>query len=160
MESNRIGKELSAQFERTHQMLIKTIESYQGPAWVVGKENYLVPARLAYHLVETIEYYLSDVSSEEFSWGGRFGGDWEGMPALDLPGQKEMIEYLGEMMTELRKQLSAQKDETFLAENLTFPWTGKTKLGHILYVMRHSLHHHGELCALLYESGCKEVNWR
>ena len=102
MESKKIGNELSAQFERTHQMLAKTIESYQGSAWVEGKENYLVPARLAYHLVETIEYYLSDASSEEFSWGGRFGGDWEGMPASDLPGQKEMIEYLGGIVHQLR----------------------------------------------------------
>jgi uncharacterized damage-inducible protein DinB len=39
-----------------------------------------------------------------------------------------------------------------MATNETFPWAGKTKTGLVLFLMRHSVYHLGELSSLLNES--------
>jgi hypothetical protein len=39
-----------------------------------------------------------------------------------------------------------------MSTNEAFPWAGKIKLGLVLFLMRHSLYHLGELSCLLNES--------
>ena len=36
--------------------------------------------------------------------------------------------------------------------NETFPWAGKTKLGVVIFLLRHTTYHLGELSSLLNES--------
>ena len=52
-------------------------------------------------------------------------------------------------------------DMDFTAENRTFEWAGKTKLGVALFLLRHMLYHLGELGSMLNESkqGVAEDNW-
>ena len=38
------------------------------------------------------------------------------------------------------------------AENKPFEWAGETKLGVVIFLLRHSLYHIGELSSLLNES--------
>jgi hypothetical protein len=38
------------------------------------------------------------------------------------------------------------------SENRAFEWAGETKLGVVLFLLRHSLYHIGELSSLLNES--------
>jgi len=47
------------------------------------------------------------------------------------------------------------------AENLSFDWAGRTKLGVVIFLLRHNLYHIGELGSLLNESrnGEAEDNW-
>jgi hypothetical protein len=40
----------------------------------------------------------------------------------------------------------------FHAENRSFEWAGETKLGVVLFLLRHSVFHIGELSSLLNES--------
>jgi hypothetical protein len=49
----------------------------------------------------------------------------------------------------------------FKVENKIFYWAGKTKLGLVLFLLRHTLHHIGELSSLLNESknGVADDNW-
>jgi surface antigen len=49
----------------------------------------------------------------------------------------------------------------FSAENRSFDWAGKTKLGVVIFLLRHNLYHIGELSSLLNESrnGEAEDNW-
>ena len=39
----------------------------------------------------------------------------------------------------------------FLEDNKEFPWTGKTKLSVVLFLLKHSQYHLGEINALLNE---------
>jgi len=50
-------------------------------------------------------------------------------------------------------------DLDFQGENELFKHTGQTRLGHALYVLRHTLDRHGEMNYILYQSGHKNVNW-
>ena len=43
-------------------------------------------------------------------------------------------------------------DLAYGAENKSFPWAGETQLGVVIFLLRHSLFHIGELSSLLNES--------
>jgi hypothetical protein len=49
----------------------------------------------------------------------------------------------------------------FQAENKKFHWAGKTNVGPVLFLLRHTLYHIGELSSLLNESknGVADDNW-
>jgi hypothetical protein len=49
----------------------------------------------------------------------------------------------------------------FQAENKKFHWAGKTNVGQVLFLLRHTLYHIGELSSLLNESknGVAEDKW-
>jgi hypothetical protein len=40
----------------------------------------------------------------------------------------------------------------YSAKNTAFPWAGETRLGVVIFLLRHSLYHLGELSSLLNES--------
>lgn len=49
----------------------------------------------------------------------------------------------------------------YQAENKKFYWAGETQLGLVLFLLRHTLYHVGELSSLLNESknGVADDNW-
>ena len=40
----------------------------------------------------------------------------------------------------------------YSSKNAAFPWAGETRLGIVIFLLRHSLYHPGELSSLLNES--------
>jgi len=62
------------------------------------------------------------------------------------------------MMEKTEKWLS---DLEYGAENKSFPWAGETKLGVVIFLLRHMIFHIGELSSLLNESktGIVEDHW-
>ena len=156
MQEKTIAKEIKEQFSRSFRMIRETITGFSEADWISGGVDYLVPARIAYHLIETIEYYIGDQSKNEFAWGKRFGGGWQAIEQERLPNQEDMLSYMEEVEAKLDKWLG---DLDFQGENELFKHTGQTQLGHALYVLRHTLDHHGEMNYILYQSGHKNVNW-
>ncbi len=156
MEKRTIATELADQFDRAWRMIRETITGFSETDWTGGGVDYLVPARIAYHIVETVEYYIGDKPSGKFAWGQRFGGDWKTIEKDQLPKQEDMLSYLKEIERRLVEWISHCD---FQASNKLFEWTGNTQLGHVLYVLRHTLHHHGEMNYILFQSGYKKVNW-
>jgi hypothetical protein len=137
-------------------MIRETISGFSESDWINAGVDYLVPARLAYHIIETVEYYIGNRPSKEFDWGHRFGGGWREIETKSLPSQKDMLLYLEEVEKKLAEWINLTD---FQEESRIFKHTGKTLLGHALYVLRHTLDHHGEMNCLLYESGVKQINW-
>ena len=68
---------LQNQFDRGWRMIEATIDATGDDAWTHAGRDYLTPARLAYHIAETVDFYTAD--TEEFPFGDRFGGDWEAL---------------------------------------------------------------------------------
>lgn len=156
MQEKAIIEEIVDQFDRTWKMMRETITGFTDSSWVNTGVDYLVPARIAYHTLETIEYYIGDKSSKEFPWRAKFAGDWETMDKDRLPTQDQVLRYMEDIGSGLVKWLDASD---FSEKNDTFGGTGKTRLGHVLYILRHTLHHHGEMNYILFQSGHKKVNW-
>jgi hypothetical protein len=93
-------------------------------------------------------------SSRIFASGKSFDCDWVTVKEEDLPSQEDVLACIDEMKGKTRQWL-AEMD--FDCENKEFVWAGKTKLGVVLFLLRHSLFHIGELSSLLNESRNGEV---
>ncbi len=64
----------------TWDMYEETIRSIPDGHWRTGDIDYLIPARLVYHVLETADFYSSE-KPEGFPWGQRFNVDpWDALP--------------------------------------------------------------------------------
>jgi hypothetical protein len=155
MDEITIAAELKEQFSRAWKMIEETITGFSETDWISCGTDYLVPARIAYHLIETVEFYIGN-KPRDFGWGQRFGGGWQRIEKEHLPKQEDMLSYMEETASALSEWLSHCD---FGEANRLFKHTGSTLLGHALYVLRHTLDHHGQMNCILYQSGNKTVNW-
>ena len=61
----------------------------------------------------------------------------------------DIVAFMRAMMVKTEQWLL---DLEYGAENKAFPWAGETQLGVVIFLLRHSLFHIGELSSLLNES--------
>ena len=101
MNKNALAQAISGQFRRALKMFRQAVLAFPAGEWRVGDSHYLRPAGLAYHALETIDFYTSDQPADEFPWGNRFGVDWEDQRSELLPRQEDLIAYLEEVESRL-----------------------------------------------------------
>ena len=159
MSSNTISVSLMDQFARAWGMLREAVQHFPAEQWRSGEVDYLVPARLAIHVIEAGEFYAGD-TPEGFRWGSRFGVDWEGSPADQFPSQEEVLTYLEEIQVRVEAWLGGLHDADFLAPEAAFPWTGKTVLDRAIYVLKHHHQHLGEMNAELRRRNLPRSQWQ
>ena len=149
----------TTQFEAVWGMLKQAIHSVPLEQWRTGDVEHLVPARIAYHVLETADYYMSP-DLERFPWGGRFGVDWEKGARDALPGQADIRDYQNEVRARVAAWLAGLGDAGLLLPDAVFRSEGMSHLDRALYVLRHTQHHTGELCAELRRRGLPRPPWR
>jgi len=153
-----IGNGLADQFERMWLMLREAISNCGDGEWKRDAGHwFLIPSRLAYHIIETVDFYSRE-SPPEMEWARRFGVDWETREAEKLPGREPMLDYLEEIRASLGGKLRSMSDEALLADQ-AFPWTGATVLERMIYTLRHSMFHLGQIQAELRRRGLKGADW-
>lgn len=154
-----IGSELADQLDRALKMLRDAIDQCPDDLWRAGEADELAPARWALHSVETLDYYMGDYSGK-FRFGHRFGVDWEA-PRATLPGRSDVLTYLEELASTVVTKLRAASDERLMAPP-RYPWTGQTTVGQIVYAIRHTHHHIGQIDMILRQSGKGQIqpDWR
>ena len=114
-------------------------------------------------MINTVDGYARDSQPE--SWNGlaevQFGRalDWEGTPADELPGQQECLAYLEVVRQRTRVWLEGLGDEGLLAPQEAFPWTGPNILSRMIYVIRNSQDHTGQLNAELRRRNLPRSTW-
>jgi hypothetical protein len=154
----RLVEAIEAQFEAAWEMLAEAVGVF-GEGWRAGGSDYAVPARLAYHAVETADYYFHD-DLAAFDWGGRFGVDWETKEPARLPSQQAILDYLDEVRDKASRWIADREDDRLLAPDEVFHAEGMSRLDRALYVLRHTQQTIGELCALLRARGIPRPAWR
>lgn len=145
------------QFGRALGMYRTAAEAFPEEEWRRGDTPYQRPAGLALHIVETIEFYVSDQPAAEFLWGRRFGVHWEAIDSEKLPEQPPLLDYLAEVEEKLELWL-AKVD--LLAPEAAYPWTGGRVIGRAMYVLRHTQHHLSELSLEPTRRGYPAPEWR
>ena len=95
-----ITEALNDQFTRLWAMYREAIENYPREQWRASDVDYLIPARIVYHVLEAAEFYASDERDNSL-WGARFGGDSELLPPEKLPLKKDLLKYLDEVERQL-----------------------------------------------------------
>ncbi|MFN2228269.1 MAG: hypothetical protein ACK2VA_00735 [Anaerolineae bacterium] len=136
------------------------IERCPEPLWRAGKGEYLVIARLAFHLLQAIDYHL-DAHPDQFDWNAH-GIDWEGSAPDALWDQARTLAYLDEIQA---KAYAYVADEAGLLSEDVSPRFFVSRLGrcllrdHLCYVLRHTAQHTGEINSLLRQAGAPVGSW-
>lgn len=156
MDNQTIIQALSNQYQRTLLMFREAVKAFPPEQWRVVENYYPRPAASAYHTLETIDFYSSGKTSDEFPWGHRFGVKWETKDYERLPSQKQLLNYLDEIEAKLTDWLE-QMDLS--APERNYSWTGETRLEHAIYVLRHTHQHTAELSLELHHRGFNSPEW-
>jgi hypothetical protein len=157
MTKDAIAQAMSGQFRRTLKMFREAALAFPLEEWREGDIDYLRPAGLAYHVVETIDFYTGDQSVHDFPWSARLGVDWEDSRSELLPSQEQLMVYLDEMQRKLEAWLT---ETDLMAPEPLFPWAGVSMLERAVHLLRHSQHHLGELCLELTRRGYPGPDWQ
>jgi hypothetical protein len=154
-----IGKAVIENLSLTWDMYSEAINSIPNEHWRTGEIDYLIPARLMLHAIETIDYY-SCKSPNDFQHGYRFNIDRRTAFPSQLPDKIQLQTYLDEVKEKTESWLGSLDDKNFLSRESEFPWTGSTVLGRVLYLLEHCRQHLGELNAELRRRGLPRIRWR
>jgi uncharacterized damage-inducible protein DinB len=151
---------LHRQFMSSFKMLRNAIENVPEEKWHNGGEGWFF-SLTAYHIVETLDFYLRK-SPDGMKWGGQAGYDWEKSKDIEtdvLPNitKKIVSAYLDEVEERLTEIFSSL-DTSNLNSKDDFPWFS-SMFEKLIYVLRHSMQHTGELSKTLRDLQCKRVEW-
>ena len=114
-----------------------------------GDIEKLTPRNLAYHVLETADFYSSDCEPDDFAWG-YFTAD----------NKQQMLCYAEKVETMLREWLLRHTDEQLLASPSVCKWAGETRMDLAIYGLRHTQHHIAQINSELYRRGLKEGEWQ
>ena len=157
--SNPLCKSLLNNCENAIALVAETIRQFDQEQWLSGIEFFQVPAKIAYHIVDCLDFYFREDPGAEYEWGHRFGGGWWKLSDEEQPGPEDLLTYLKEIEGRIAGHLGSLSDE-----DLTTPFDearqhGETRLGHYVYALRHTMHHHGALSLLSLYHGNEEGSW-
>jgi uncharacterized damage-inducible protein DinB len=151
---------LENQFARTWDMWRRLIDNIPEEQWRSGAIDYLTPARHLCHVVVCADFYAGDIGVDRYDWNGLFGGDWEGMAPDELPTKAVALEKLSQVEAVVAAWLQGLDDPALADEETLFFWTGPTLLDRLLYLLRHTQHHLGELHGELRHREIPGAEWR
>jgi hypothetical protein len=141
--------EFVEQYAHTWRVFEGIVKDFDQETWMHTGRGVITPARLAFHTLQGVKYYIEDTSTVLFMSGKSFENKWEAAKEEDLPSQSDILACIKELKAKTAEWLCAMDLD---AENRSFPWAGKTELGVVLFLLRHTLYHMGELSSLLNES--------
>lgn len=154
-----INNSLQDAFKRNWTMYQDAVSNIPDEHWRVGNFEYLIPARLIYHVLDAVDFY-SNPTPKGYQWGHRFNVDWKKVSSENLPTKDQTQKYLDEMKKKVENWLKGLRDSDLLSVETAFPWTGKTTLGRAIYLLTHCRQHIGEINAELRRRGLSRIKWR
>lgn len=146
------------QYNHTWKMFYLLVNDFDTNSWLETGCSYIIPARIAYHIIGGVSYYIENntkislVSGKENNW------NWEDAPTEELPTKKDIIALIRVFKTKTDKWIN---DCDFEAENSKFAWTGANQMSVVQFLLRHMEYHIGELNLLLHisKNGNANDNW-
>lgn len=160
-EQKSVASAAIRQFERSFEMVRDAIRCIPDNLWHKESNGWHF-SLTAYHIVETVEFYLGN-DPDVMKWGGRAGFDWDEVKDIEteiLPLiTKDLVtSYLDDMKSSLSECILSY-DQHSLMEQDGFHWF-ESVFEKLLYLLRHNMHHAGELCRSLREWNCERVSWK
>ena len=157
---NTLVKGLIRQYQSSWKMLRNAVENIPDERWHDGSEGWFF-SLTAYHFVETMEFYMYD-NPDSMKWGARAGYTWTDTTDIEkdiVPKitKKLVLTYLDEMEEHVTKTISSM-DSKKLESKDKFHWF-ESVFEKYVYLLRHNMHHNGELSRTLRDWGCKRSKW-
>ncbi|PKN90938.1 MAG: hypothetical protein CVU44_21770 [Chloroflexi bacterium HGW-Chloroflexi-6] len=141
--------EFISQYAHTWRVFTRLVNDFDDEAWLHTGRDATTPARLSFHILKSTKYYLGDLSDMKFRSGKSFEMNGQTAAEDELPSRNDILHGIDEYSRRTETWLS---ELDFMSANDGFPWAGKTKLALVIFLLRHSLYHLGELSCLLNES--------
>ena len=138
---NTLCRDLAAQFQKALDLTRKNIQAFDAEQWLEGLSDFEVPAKVAYHTIECLDYYFRSDKDAKYKFGHKFGGSWHELRPEQLPSREALVAYLDEIGQRIMKYFE-QADDEALAERYD---DERTVLGYRIYAIRHTMHHQGAL---------------
>ena len=158
MASVAVG-DLIDQYERSFKMLYEEIERFDDEQWLVGISSFQMPAKVAMHVIDCLDYYFAGEAQRDYRWGHRFGGGWWQLSDDELPDRELVLNYAQEIEGRVMRELKGLADEDLVRPFGTEDRYGATMLARLVYALRHTMHHHGELATLSIYHGNEGGSW-
>ncbi len=152
-------EDLLDQYRRAILMLRTTIGKFDEEQWTSGISWFQSPAKVAYHVIECLDAYFCEDPDVEYTWGYRFGAPFWKLPDNEQPSQEALLEYLLELEKRIVRELSSLTDKNLAAPHNAEKRHAETRLGHYIYALRHTMHHHGALTLLSVYHGNEGGSW-
>jgi uncharacterized damage-inducible protein DinB len=158
--SRIVTEDLLDQFQKAISMVRFTVEEFDDEQWLSGISWFQTPARVGYHLVESLDFYFSGKrDDQQFTYGHRFDGPWWEMKEEQLPRKEKLLEYLDEVLERIEETFTLLDDNKLSTHFELYDWSGRTLLGHYAYALRHTMHHQGALTVLATHHGHERESW-
>ena len=148
------------QWARTWSMWKEMIHRIPAEEWASGEVDYLIPARHLIHVTVGEDVFSADTpldESDESKWFGVTA--WE-TAVSDLPSKETALGRLAAFRSTVEARLSQFTDEDLLKPEQLHPWTGQTRMSKLLFSLRHTQHHLGEVNAELIRRGIAGIRWQ
>ena len=155
-----LATSLKDQWTRTWSMWEDMIQNIPDEEWARGDIDYLIPARHLIHITVGEDVFSGDTpldQSDETKWFGVTA--WDTAPS-ELPDKEVALGKLAIFKSTVEARLSQLTDEDLLEPEKAHPWTGQTRMSKMLFSLRHTQHHLGEVNAELISRGIDGVRWR
>lgn len=146
--------EFIRQYNRSWLVYAKVVKAFDASAWLSMGRNEYTPGRLAFHMLQSIKFYLGDKEALVYGQGKPFDVDPWKMADEDVPTQEQVLALMDVMKAKTEQWLAGLD---YSAKNTAFPWAGETMLGVVIFTLDHHLWHLGELSSLLNESKNGEI---
>jgi uncharacterized damage-inducible protein DinB len=162
MKKNRtLVAVLRDQWTRVWDMWEEMIRSIPDNEWEEGDIDYLIPVRHLVHVLVCEDAFTQDLPLEQYDERSLFEvrGCGLGTPVTKLPNRATALSKLAEIRTNVEEKFSKLDDSALLEIEQVHPWTGETRMGKLLYILRHSQHHLGEVNAEMSRRGIKAATW-
>ena len=167
---DNLRQALIGNFKGTWQMLHQAIDKIPDDRWHDGiceREPVDTESKrwffsfVVYHVIETAEFYVN-TTPDTMEWGKKAGFNWENVKNIKsdiLPRiTKELVlEYLAEIEERVNSFVSDSTPQSFLEKD-GFHWF-PCILHKLIYLLRHTTYHVGELSRMIREWECELLHW-
>jgi len=136
-------------------MLGEIIGNIPDDRWIQGD---MMLAKHVVHIVVGADVFVNDIPLDEWNpvpfleTDARPGGPWNFAPD-ELWSKQVALAKLAEMRERVTQSLDRLDDAALLEPETVHPWTGQTRLGKMIYDLRHIQHHLGAISAKLKQVG-------
>ncbi|MFB3895040.1 MAG: hypothetical protein ACE14V_01940 [bacterium] len=133
-------------FEKELKALREAVTLIPADKWKQGLNEYLIPARLYYHIFIGLEWFINTKDPEEHKRTRKYNLNWMDTvdPMPDQPTALKDIDWLEDRIKD-RIATAAQSGEDLSSK--------------AVYFVRHTRHHFGELAAVMRLLGIKRPKW-
>jgi uncharacterized damage-inducible protein DinB len=139
---------LIVQFEQFWRIFASIVNDFDEQSWINYGHGLTKPSRLSFHIVQSIKYYMDD-RTNIILFDGRILTYDHKLNENDSLISKQDISNMINTVKNTLNQWITNLDLTQANERCT--WTGSNLESVVLFVIRHSYFHLGELNALLNE---------